>query len=1048
MIRKIAQFSINRPATVIILIAALSIIGVMSIVQMRTDLLPEMDLPYAIVMTTYPGAGPEEIEEQVSKPIENMVATVSDIDTLMSQSSSNSSMVIIGFNYGTNMDSAMADLQDKISLAESYLPNDANKPMVMKIDPNIMPVIAVAIGSDQLSLAQLQSIAEDDIEPRLSRISGVASVSVLGGLEREVKVAVDPVKAQNYGLSLTQIGSFLAAENYNMSSGDISYGERKYFVRSLQEFESVDAVGEVALTTASGNKIQLKEIAEISEDYKEVEQLTRVNKKAAVSLLVQKATDGNTVEACTKVKEEMEKIQSELGGKIKADLIMDQSDYINKSINNTAKTLAEGAVLAVLIIFLFMRNLRSTAIVGIAIPLSLAATFIVLFYNGSTLNILTLGGLALGVGRMIDDSIVVFENIYRHRDLGLSAKEAALKGTAEVGGAVLASTLTLIAVFLPIGLAGGITGVLFKPLALTICVAIACSLMVSLAVVPYMSSRMLTDKAMVKKGARKFFLSRQFHRLGEWLDNLGEKYKIGLHWALGHRRRVILSVVVLIVLSLVMVPLVGAEFMPQSDSGAIDVTLEADKGTKLEDVDKLAETVEVKLLENPAVDIVYTSAGSSGETTMMSMGAASNKATFTVQLIPKSERAGVEQVAEEIRQSLKGIFGVKTTVSVSSGMAMSTGGAIQINIRGDDLNTLRSLSKQIEGLVEKVPGTRNVTSSLGDGNPEVQLRINHQRAMDFGLTPAQVSSEIKTAIDGTVVSRYRLEGDEIDVTVTSTQKETSDMETLKHLPILTAQGNSIPLSEVASFELSTGPVQIDREDQTRQGTISCDLLNRDLNSVTQDIQAEVSKMKLPAGYTIDYGGENEQMAEAFSSLILAFLMAIMLVYVVMVVQYESFLDPFVILFSLPGAIIGVVLALLVTGTSFSVTAFIGLIMLVGIAVANAIVYVDYLKQLLASGMERTAALLETGRVRLRPILMTALATILAMIPLAVGLGEGSETNAPLAIVVIGGLLAATFVTLFLVPVVYSIFDDWRQKKFKKKSALNNEGKSLVVRQTV
>ncbi|OPX91705.1 efflux RND transporter permease subunit [Pelotomaculum sp. PtaB.Bin117] len=1034
MIRKIAQFSINRPATVIILIAVLSIIGVMSVVQMRTDLLPEMDLPYAIVMTTYSGAGPEEIEEQVSKPIENVVATVSDIDTLMSQSSADSSIVIIGFNYGTNMDSAMADIRDKISLAESYLPSDADKPMVMKINPNIMPVIAIAIGSDQLSLAQLQSIAEDDIEPRLSRISGVASVTVLGGLEREVKVAVDPVKAQNYGLSLNQIGSFLAAENYNISSGDISFGEREYFVRSLQEFENVDAVGEVALTTVNGSKIQLKEIAEISEDYKEVEQLTRVNQKAAVSLLVQKATDGNTVEACTKVKEEMEKIQSEIGGKINVETVMDQSDFINKSLNSTTRTLAEGAVLAVLIIFLFMRNLRSTAIVGIAIPLSLLATFIVLFYNGSTLNTLTLGGLALGVGRMIDDSIVVFENIYRHRDQGLSAREAALKGTAEVGGAVLASTLTLIAVFLPIGLAGGITGVLFKPLALTICVAIGCSLMVSLAVVPFMSSRMLTDKAMVKKGAGKFFPSSLFHRLGKWLDNLGEKYKIWLHWALGHRRRVILSVVVLIALSLGMVPQIGAEFMPQSDSGEIEVTLEADKGAKLEDVDKLAAAVEAKLLQNPAVDIVYTTVGNSGEMAMM--GAASNKASFRVQLIPKSERQGVEQVAEEIRQSLKDIFGAKSTVSVSSGLlSASSGGVVQINIQGDDLDTLRSLSKQIAGIVEKVPGTRNVTSSLGDGNPEVQLRLNRQRAMDFGLTPAQVSSEIKTAIDGTVVSRYRLEGDEIDITVTSTNKETSDMDTLKYLPILTAQGNSIPLSEVASFELSTGPVQIDRENQTRQGTISCDLSNRDLSSVTQDIQTGVSAIKLPAGYTIDYGGENEQMTESFSSLILALLMAIMLVYVVMVVQYESFRDPFVILFSLPGAIIGVVLALLVTGKSFSVSAFIGLIMLVGIAVANAIVYVDYLKQLLASGMERTAALLETGRVRLRPILMTALATILAMTPLAIGLGEGSETNAPLAIVVIGGLLAATFVTLFLVPVVYSILDDWSQKRHKKKSAL-------------
>ncbi|MDD4334047.1 MAG: efflux RND transporter permease subunit [Desulfotomaculaceae bacterium] len=1033
MIRKIAQFAINRPATIIVLIAALTLIGAMSVAQMPTDLLPEMDLPYSAVITSYGGAGPEEIEDQVTKPIESMLATVSDIDTMISQSGSNYSMVLIAFNYGTNMDTAMANIRDKISMAESYLPDDAAKPQVMKMDPSMMPVIAVAIGSDDLSLAQLQSLAEDDIEPRLARISDVASVNIFGGREREVKVAVDPVKAQNYGLSLNQITSFLAAENYNMSSGDISFGERKYFVRSLQEFECLDDVGEVALTTVTGSKIQLKEIAEISEDYKEATEISRVNNRAAVSILCQKRSDGNTVAACTDVKKEMEKIQAEIGDKVDIEILMDQSDYINQSIGSTTETLVEGAILAALIIFVFMRNLRSTAIVAIAIPLSLVATFIVLFYTGKTLNIITLGGLALGVGRMIDDSIVVFENIYRHRSLGLSANDAALKGTSEVGGAVLASTLTMIAVFLPIGLTGGISGIMFTPLAVTISVAIACSLLISLTVVPYMSSRLLTEKAMETKGTGRNFISRPFHRLGKWLDSLGEKYKKMLQWALSRRRTVILGVVVLIALSLAMTPLVGAEFFPASDAGTISVAIEADKGSTLADVDKIAAVVEAKLHDNPAVDIVYTSVGGAGVMAMSS--AASNEATFSVQLHPKGKRAGVEQVAEEIRQSLKNIPGAKKSVSVSSGISMGSGsGAIQINLQGDDLDTLRSISKQIEDIVAKVPGTREVISSMEDGNPEVLVMIDRQRAMYFGLSPIQVSSEIKAAINGTVASKYRFQGDEIDVRVTSARNESSDMKTLQQLQILTAQGNSIPLSEIASFELSTGPVQIDRKDRSRQATISCDLLNRDLNSVTKDIQAQLADMQLPAGYIIDFGGDNEQMIEAFSSLLWAFLMAILLVYVVLVIQYESFRDPFVILFSLPGAVIGVVLALLVTGRTFNVTAFIGIIMLIGIAVANAIVYVDYLKQMLAAGMERTAALVETGKVRLRPILMTALATILAMTPMVTGLGEGAEINAPLATVVIGGLLVTTFVTLFLVPVVYSILDDW-SLKFKKKSAL-------------
>ncbi|MDR1135492.1 MAG: efflux RND transporter permease subunit [Clostridiales Family XIII bacterium] len=1036
MIGKIAKFSINHPASVVVLIAALSIIGVMSMAQMPTDLLPEMDLPYAVVMTSYPGAGPEEIEEQVTKPIENVVATISNIDIMMSESAANSSSVIIGFNFGTNMDSAMADIRDKISLAESYLPADVDKPMLIQFNPNMMPIFTFAIDSDQLSLAQLQNIAENSIEPRLSRIAGVASVSVSGGLEREIRLSVDPIKAQNYGLGLTQIGSFLAADNYNMPGGDISYGSREYSVRSLQAFDSIEAIGDVALTTATGNRIQLREIAEIAEDYKDMEQYTRINGKPAVSLQIQKATDGNTVEVCTKVKAELEQIQRELGDKAGVEIVMDQSDSINTSISSTARTLLEGAVLAILVIFLFMRNLRSTAIVAIAIPLSLLATFIVLFYNGSTLNTITLGGLALGVGRMIDDSIVVFENIYRHRDLGLSAREAALKGTSEVGGAVLASTLTLVAVFLPIGLTGGITGVMFKPLALTICVAIACSLLVSLAVVPFMSSRMLTDKAMAKRGSGKFFLSKLLYRLGKFLDGLGDKYKTGLKWALGHRRRVIISVTVLIIASLCIIPLVGAEFMPSSDTGEISITMEADRGLKLNDVDQLAGIVEARLTDNPAVDSVHASVGGSGG--LLTSGG-SNQASFTVQLVPQDQRQGVEQVAEEIEQSLKGIAGTKSTVSASGGLSALMGsGAIAINIRGNDLDTLREISKEIKTVVENVPGTRNVSSTLGDGNPEVQMRLNRQRVMDFGLSPALVSSEVRAAISGSLVSRYRLEGNEIDITVASANRGINNMDTLQNLPIPIAQGNSVPLSELASFDLSTGPVQISRENQTRLGTITCDLSNRDLSSAMRDIQSEVDSIKLPAGYIIDYGGENEQMVEAFSSLVLALIMAIMLVYVVMVVQYESFRDPFVILFALPGAIIGVVAALLVTATSFSVNAFIGIIMLVGIAVANAIVYVDYLKQLLASGMERTAALLETGRVRLRPILMTALATILAMAPMAIGLGEGSETNAPMAIVVIGGLLAATFVTLFLVPVIYSILDDWSHRLNKKRAVRKGE----------
>ncbi len=1027
--RKIAEFAINRPASIIVLMTTIIIMGLMNLSQLPVALMPDMTLPYAAVFTNYPGAGPEEVEEKVTKPVESALATINNIDKITSTSNSGSSMIMIQFKFGTNIDTSMTDIRDKVSEVESELPKGIRKPQAMKFNFAGMPIITYTITAKNLSLAQLQTIADNKIKSRLARIPEIASVSIAGGHKRQVQVSVDPVKAENYGLSLGQVSSFLSSENYNMSGGKIIYGDRKYFVRNMQQFESIEDIGNVALTTANGNKILLKDIAKIGENYQETEQISRTNGRAAVSIICQKGTGANTVSGCKAVKEEMEKIKQEMKGQIDAQIVDDQSDYINKSIQSTARTMAEGAVLAVLIILLFLRNLRSTSIVAIAIPLSIVATFVLMYYNGSTLNIITLGGLSLGVGRMVDDSIVVFENIYRHRSLGLSPKEAALKGTSEVGGAVLAGTLTLLAVFLPIGMAKGMAGVIFKPLAFTICVAILASLVVSLTIVPFMSSRMLTDKAM-EKGDGQGSIGKIMNRLGDWLDNLGEKYKIILQWALSNRKTVILSVTGLIVVSLMAIPFVGAEFMPTSDQGMISIALEADKGSKLSETEKITAAAEKIIKQNSAVDSIFTSIGNTDEWS----ASGTNKSKITVKLIPKNNRKGVVLVTEEIRQSLAGIPNVKKTVKVQTDDGGESSSAISIAIQGDDLNVLRGLSKDVKEIVKQVPGTREVRSSLADGDPEVQVRVNRQKALYYGLTPQYISSEVTTAIDGMVAGKYRaISGKEIDIRVTSSGSHAKDLETLTGLNIITPSGDKVKLSDLAAFKLTRGPVQIDRLNQMRRATVSCDLLNRDLNSVTKDIESKVDKIKLPAGYTVSYGGADEEMQKAFSSLLLSLLLALMLVYVVMVIQYESFMNPFVIMFSLPSAIIGIILALLITGRHFSVNAFIGVIMLAGIAVSNAIVLVDYLNKLRESGMERDEAIAEAGKVRLRPILMTALATILAMLPMALALGDGAETNAPLATVVIGGLLVSTFVTLLLVPVVYSLFDDWVQKIGEKRN---------------
>lgn len=1031
---KIVNVAVKRPVTITILVSVVILLGIFTLSKMGLNLLPDMKFPVAVIMTTYTGAGPEEVE-QVSKTLENSLAGVSNIETIQSISQSGSSIVVLQYNWGTNMDAAMADIRDKLSVIESYLPSDVEKPMIFKMDINSMPVISMGITGKNLSLAQLQTLSEDVIEPRLSRLPEVASVYVTGGMEREIKVEVDPVKLQNYGISLSQINAVLQAENFNMSSGTVAEGQRKYYVRSLQQFESIDDIKQVAITGSGSGTIYIGDVATVTDGFVDDRQITRVDQGEAIGIHCMKQSDANTVAACEAVKNEIASIQKELGIDLHVKYTIDQSEYIKKSIDNTKKMILEGALMALIILFLFLRNMRSTLIVFTAIPLSIVATFILLYFNGSTLNLITMGGLALGLGRMIDDSIVVFENIYRHRTLGLSPMDAAITGASEVGTAVMASTFTMIAVFLPIIFTEGIASVIFKPLALTVGFAVACSLLVALTVVPLMSSRMLTDDSMVKKdkGGRVYRLTESF---GTWLDSLGERYKKMVAWSLGNRKKVIIGVTVLMLLSCAGIPLVGAEFMSSMDSGEISITVEMDRGTTIENTTKVVDKMEKILADIPEVTTVFTSIGSSGNMAMNN-SVQGDKAAITVKLVPKDDRdKSVEVVTDEIRQKMAGIPGAKIKASVASTFSMGNSTSdIAIQIKGDDLDVLRDISNQVSDIVRKVPGTREVASSLANGTPEIQIKVDRQRAATYGLTPGQVSSAIRNAMAGSVATTYKVGGDDVDIRVRYTKQDHEDYSYLMNLNIPTVTGAQIALAQVADFKLAEGPTSITRVDQVRQAEITAALLNRDLKSVINDIQTQINdKIDLPAGYTIEYGGSNEEMVDSFKSLALALLIAIILVYAVMAIQYESFFTPFIIMFSVPTCLIGIVGGLLITGRTFNVPAFIGMIMLVGIAVANAIVLVDYIKRLIDRGIDRNQAIIEAGRVRLRPILMTALATILAMLPMATGLGEGAETQAPMATVVIGGLIASTFITLLLIPVVYSLFDDWGlkiKKRFKK-----------------
>jgi HAE1 family hydrophobic/amphiphilic exporter-1 len=1031
---KIVNFSTRRPVSIVIIVSVILILGFFSFSRTSVDLLPEMNFPMAAVITSYSGAGPEEVESQITKVMEGSLNSLSGVTEIQSTSSDGSSVVLLMFDWGTNMDSAMLDIRENISFVESFLPEGAGKPMVVKMDPNMMPILQIGVSGGDLE--QIQDIAEDIIEPRLSRIPEIASVYLTGGNVRQISVEVDPVKLENYNLSISQITSVLQAENFNMSGGQYEQGQRKYYVRNLQQFQSIKDIEDVRILSASGQAIRLGDIAVVKDDYEEITQYTRVNGEPAVGIHCMKQTGANTVAASKQVMAELDKIQQELNLDLEIDVVMDQAEYIQQSIQNTEKMILEGAILAILVIFLFLRNWRSTFIIFVSIPISIIATFILMYFTKSTVNLITMGGLALGVGRIVDDSIVVFENIYRHRQMGEPRMQAAQKGASEVGGAVIAATLTIIAVFAPIAYVQGLTSILFKPLAITICCAILASLFVSLTIIPLLASRLLTDETMEKLAKLELGEGKKLgDRFGRWLNGLGDRYSRLLQVALQRRRRVIVGVTLLMLASLALVPVIGAEFMPAMDTGEISINIEMDKGSSIESTDEVSLEVEKRLGTIPEVDLVFASVGSSS---VMLMGAGSHTdvSTMYVKLCPRKERdKDVNEICEEIRQILADIPGAKIEVGVmdNASMMSSGGGAISIQIRGDDLDVLRDLSAQITEVVRKVPGTREVVSSLTDGSPELQIHIDRDKAAAYGLTPIQVSSTINAAMQGTVATQYRVEGEEVDVRVKYSGEGVQDIDYLKNLTLSNALGMKVKLSQIAVFKVEQGPISIDRYDQVRIANINGDLFNRDLKSVMDDIKAGVNKIELPSGYEVEYAGQSQQMTDTFADLALALILAIILVYAVMAVQYESFFNPFVIMFSLPTALIGIILSLFITGRALSVPAFIGIIMLVGVAVSNAIVFVDYLKQQLEKGMERDQAIIETGRVRLRPILMTAFSTILAMLPLALGLGEGGEYQAPLATVVIGGLLVSTLITLILVPVVYSILDDIGRRRRDKKA---------------
>jgi HAE1 family hydrophobic/amphiphilic exporter-1 len=1026
----LAGFSIRRPVTITMAVLVVLVLGGVSLSRIPLDLLPEMNLPMAVAVATYSGAGPEEVENLVTRPLEAVLATCSNVESVMSVSSSGSSMVMVGFTWGTDMDFAALEMREKIDLVAAALPAGVDRPTVYSLDPSLMPVMALGFSGEGRDLSALQSVLEDKVVGRLERQEGVAYVTLQGGPTKEIRVVVDQERLSGYGLTLSSLIQLLQAENLNLPGGKVEDGGRVYTVRTTGEFANLEEIRDLTLLTAQGVPLRLRDVATIKEVVDTDDAYSLINGQPSIGIMIQKETGANTVQVAARVRKELNRIIQEIPD-LKYNLIFDQSEFIELAIGNLSSNAVTGGLLAILVLYVFLRNFRSTLVIALAIPISIIATFTLVYFNGLTLNIMSLGGFALGVGMLVDNSIVVLENIYRHRELGASQLVAAEAGADEVGPAITASTLTTVAVFVPVVFVEGLISVVFRELALTVTFSLLASLLVAITLVPMLASRLLkmdeSNGALQAEDRKRRPLARLADRVGQELEKLHQGYRRLLSWSLDHRRLVFLVVAVAFIISMALLPVVGTEFFPQTDAGRLFVSIELPLGATLEETGRIASRVEEIVTQLPEVETVYTSVGAEGYGMNFGSSDGTEQASLSITLKDSSERQRSDQeLAEIIRAQVASIAGAEIQVSAVDALMSSMGGSsqgISLEIRGDDLDVLRSLADEVAGVVANVPGTREVTTSFSEARPEVQIKLNRAKASSLGLSAAQVAQTVSAAVSGTTATRYRVGGDEIDVVVQLAEGQRENLDDLKGLLITSPLGVHVPLRDIAELTVVAGPRSIERDNQVRVVSVSAEVLGRPLGSVSADIAKSLEGMNLPEGYTLDFTGQYEEMTDAFSGLGLALALAVLLVYMVMAAQFESFLHPFTIMFSMPLAAIGVILALLFSRTPISVPAFIGFIVLAGVVVNNAIVLVDYINTLRARGLSVREAVLTAGPVRLRPILMTTLTTVLGLIPMALGTGEGSEVQAPLAITLIGGLSMSTILTLVVVPLVYTWFED-------------------------
>ena len=1010
---KLSSLAVKRPVTVVMVVLLFLILGGIAITNIPLELMPDLNLPVAVVVTEYEGAGPEEIESLVTEPIEEAVQAVGGVNSVMSISGEEESMVIVEFNWGTNMDFAVQDIREQIDQVYEHLPDDVQDPYTIEYDPTEMPILEYGFSSENRDLAELRSLVDDEIVSELERIDGIAAIDIVGGLEREIQVILNSNRMRTLGISTEDVMESIYASNLDLPAGDVVWEEQdQLMLRVLGEFDNLEEIKDVVVP--AGDRVYyLEEIAEIKDSYKDMDQTIRVDGQDSVGISLQSEAEANTVRAAERVKTELAEITEEYDDLTVAN-IFDESNYVLEAISTVVGDAVLGGILAIIVLYLFLLNVSTTIIIAVTIPVSIVATFFLMYYSEMTINIMALGGLALGAGMLVDNSIVVLESIFRHRLDGKAADDAAIDGASEVGIAIAASTLTTLMVFLPVVFIDGIAGEIFRDLSFTVAFSLLVSLLVSVTLIPMLSSRMFADidiEALKKK--------QKDNKSTRLLNSLADKYGSILKEAINYRKLVLLLAVVIFAGGIFTYNIVGSEFLPDVDEGQINVDIEMPAGTAAQRTDRVVKELEEEIIQIPEVENYQAIIGSGGMEDI---------AEIDINLVDMADR---EQSTDEVINHLRQVAANVDTAEVEvTSVSTVTGGdevgdaPVQLDVVGDDTSQVEDFAEELRDEIAAIEGTTEVSTGIERVRPEIQFDVDRRKAGMYGLTAGQIAQTIDAAISGRVVSRYNADDDNIDVLVKYESAVKDDLAALERLPITTPTGTTIPVHDVAELKEGYTPGEINRIDQEQAVSIYSELEDEDMGTVIERIDNRLAEVEFPDGISYQYGSETEWMDDAFQDLTLALILSIILVYMVLASQFESLTQPFILIFSIPFGMVGVVLGLFLTGRTINVASFVGIIMLVGIVVNNAIVLLDYINQKEAESEVMIDAVIEASKVRLRPILMTTATTVLAMFPLALGIGEGSELQAPIATAVIGGLLVSTVSTLVIIPVLYTIFYDY------------------------